>query len=190
MSEIRMQKSKLRNAHSLPGTPLPFEGHRIRQVTRGRTAEAAKAAIAAIPEERHTLVLAAAMDMNGPYQKAVSEELPETDICFERFHVSALLNKTVNTVRRSEHKQLSKEGDDTLKNSRYLRLKNPEKQTRAQKKRFRRLKAMHLKVGTTWAIKEGAVPQKLLKSEVVSWAPADKLGIEEKPENHLHEEHD
>lgn len=132
-----------------------IEGHRIWEVTRGRTAEAAKAAIASIPEERRALVLAAAMDMSGPYQKAVREELPGADICFDRFHVSALLNKAVNTVRRSEHKQLSKEGDDTLKNSRYLWLQSPEKQTKAQKKSFRRLKAMHLKVGRAWAIKEG-----------------------------------
>lgn len=131
-----------------------IEGRRIWEVTRGRNAEAAKEAIASIPPSRRPLVLAAAMDMSGPYQKAVREELPDADICFDRFHVSALLNKAVDLVRRREHKELSEQGDDTLKNSRYLWLKSPSKHTPAQKKTFRQLKEIELKVARAWALKE------------------------------------
>ena len=131
-----------------------IEGHRVWEVTRGRTAEAAKKAIASIPSERRNLVLAVAMDMSGPYQKAVREELPEAEICFDPFHVSAMLNKAVDMVRREEHRELSAQGEDTLKNTRYLFLKNPSKHTSTQKKAFKRLKHAHLKVSRAWALKD------------------------------------
>ena len=145
-----MQKSKLRNAHSLPGTPLPFEGHRIRQVTLGRTAEAAKAAIAAIPEERHTLVLAAAYGHERALSKSSERGAARGGYLLRALscECAAQQDRQHGAGQRTQTVE-QKRGDDTLKNSRYLRLKNPEKQTRAQKKRFRRLKAMHLKVGTS-----------------------------------------
>lgn len=131
-----------------------IEGRRVWEVTRGRTAEAAKEAILSIPPQNRDLVLAAAMDMSGPYQKAVREALPEAEICFDPFHVSALLNKAVDTVRREEHKALSAQGDKTLKNSRYLWLKSTSKQTSEQKKKFRQIKNLELKVARAWALKE------------------------------------
>lgn len=131
-----------------------IEARRVWEVTRGRTAEAAKEAIATIPEPQRSLIGAVAMDMSGPYQKAVREALPEADICFDPFHVSALLNKAVDTVRREEMRELRAQGDETLKKSRYLWLRNPSKHTGAQKKAFNRLKNAHLKVARAWAIKD------------------------------------
>jgi len=38
----------------------------------------------------------------------------------DRFHISQHLNQAIDKVRRQEHKILSQQKDDTLKNSKYL----------------------------------------------------------------------
>ena len=42
------------------------------------------------------------MDMSAVYTKGVTEMLPQAQISFDRFHVIALANEAVDTVRRDE----------------------------------------------------------------------------------------
>jgi len=78
---------------------------------------------------------AIAMDMSTAFSSAVGEHLPGVAIVFDRYHVSALMNKGIEDLRREQQSQLDEEGQKVLKGTRFLLLKNyetldQEKQTR------------------------------------------------------------
>lgn len=64
------------------------------------------------------------MDMSKSYKAAFEEYLPEVDIVFDRFHVMQIVNKSVDSVRKTQQKLLDKEGIKTLKGGRFLPLWN------------------------------------------------------------------
>lgn len=97
-----------------------------------------------------------AMDMWDPYIAAVRKEIPggEDKIVFDKFHVLGQVSAAVDAVRRQENKALVKEGDDTLKGTRYLWLWAPEHIPEWRRCEFEALQMKDLKVGRAWAIKE------------------------------------
>jgi transposase len=101
-------------------------------------------------------VIAVAMDMWAPYIAAVRNEVPDGDekIVFDRFHVMGHVSKAVDAVRRQEHKELSRQGDGTLKGTRYLWLWSEENIPEWRRPEFDALRRKDLKVARAWAIKE------------------------------------
>ena len=69
------------------------------------------------------------MDMHEPFISAVREALPDgaSKVAFDKYRVAAHLGDAVNRVRREEHKALMRRGDERLKGTRFLWLRNPEK---------------------------------------------------------------
>ena len=105
-----------------------------------------------LSEEQKTGVRAVAMDMWAAYEKAVSETLPNADIVHDKFHISSYLNQAVDDVRKEEHQQLMKEGDETLKNSKYQWLRNfPDLRCEPS---FQSLFNANLKTSLAWRLKE------------------------------------
>jgi len=89
-----------------------------------------------------------AMDMWKPYINSTREHVPDADqkIVFDKFHVAGLLGKAVDTVRKQEHRELHKGGDDTLVKTKYLWLSNPDNMSEAQwEGRFAALRASTLR---------------------------------------------
>lgn len=80
--------------------------------------------------------------------------MPTREICFDQFHVANHLGDAVNDVRKQEHSELTKEGDDTLEGSRYLWLNNPENIKPKQHVLVESLKNLTLKVAKAWAMEE------------------------------------
>jgi transposase len=95
----------------------------------------------------------AAIDLSKAYQKGVRQELPNAEIVFDPFHVSALAGKAVDEVRRLEARQ----GDDvvkaSLKKSMYLFRKNPENLNEKEKQRMDELDLKHLATGQAYTIR-------------------------------------
>ena len=119
-----------------------------------RTRKAADALWEAIPgAQRHGLAAVAA-DMWEPYLEATRAAVPQAAIVHDKFHCAKELNKAVDLVRRREHRELKREGDETLVRTKYLWLKNPQNWTERQREHFDTLKLDTLKVGRAWAIKE------------------------------------
>jgi transposase len=99
---------------------------------------------------------AVAMDMWEPYIQATLARVPDASekIVFDRFHVMGHVGKAVDTVRKQEHRELMKSGDETLKGSKYLWLYSRENMPDRRRNEFNALKRQELKVGRAWAIKE------------------------------------
>jgi transposase len=101
-------------------------------------------------------VQAVAMDMWQPYTDSVRAHLPDPDskIVFDRFHVMRYLTTAVDTVRKREHRALAAAGDLRLARSKYLWLYSAENLPERYGQWFAALRAVDLKTGRAWAIKE------------------------------------
>lgn len=64
------------------------------------------------------------MDLSKSYSGAVRRILPEIDIVFDRFHVMALANKALDSVRKQQYKKLPDQSRQILKGQRFLLLRN------------------------------------------------------------------
>jgi transposase len=99
---------------------------------------------------------AVAMDMWEPYIESTATHVPDgrSKIVFDRYHVMLHMNKAVDQVRKSEHRQLHARGDDTLKGTKYLWLYAEENVPQPCAARFAALRAMPLKTARAWELKE------------------------------------
>lgn len=64
------------------------------------------------------------IDMSAAYASSVKQHLPSVAIIFDRFHVTKLLNTTIDNIRRSEAVKCQDEGRRVLKGQRFLLLRN------------------------------------------------------------------
>jgi transposase len=109
-----------------------------------------------LPEEPLAGIEAVAMDMWEPFAAFTAEHVPggRSKIVYDRFHVMKHMTEAVDAVRKWEHRRLQAAGDDTLKRTKYLWLYSEENLPESSRERFAALRALHLKTGRAWAIKE------------------------------------
>jgi transposase len=100
---------------------------------------------------------AIALDMWEPYVQAIRAQVPDAaaKMVFDRYHIMTHMGQAVDTVRKREHRALAAAGDDTLSGSKYLWLYAAENLPEQHRERFAQLKALTLKTGRAWALKEG-----------------------------------
>jgi len=99
------------------------------------------------------------MDMHQPFIESTRDHVPGADrkIAFDKFHVAKHLGDGVDKVRRQEHKEMLNFGDESLKGTRYLWLKNPENMGRRLWASFADLRNTSLRTARAWALKETAM---------------------------------
>lgn len=88
------------------------------------------------------------LDMSPAFQSGVRESFPQAQLTFDQFHLTKLLNKAVDEVRRQEQPR-----HPELKGSRYVWLKNEWKHTRRQQALFEKLRAQDLKTARAHHLK-------------------------------------
>lgn len=64
------------------------------------------------------------IDMSAAYSSSIKQHLPNVAIIFDRFHVTKLLNNTIDKIRRAEYEKYHSEGKKVLKGQRFLLLRN------------------------------------------------------------------
>jgi transposase len=131
-----------------------LEEPRVLEVVPGNDKESGCQLWQALPEEQRQQVQAAAMDMSAGFAAATRQEAPQAAIVHDKFHVSQMLNEAVDKVRRREHNQLKKEGDDRLTGSKQLWLYNPANLNDQRYADFEKLLRENLKTARAWLHKE------------------------------------
>ncbi len=82
--------------------------------------------------ERKSSIRAVSIDMSGGYEKAIREEIPQAEVCFDPFHVIRLAQRAVDQVRRDEwnaHERSHTPKGKWIKGTRWSLLKAPAKQS-------------------------------------------------------------
>lgn len=87
-------------------------------------------------------------DMSPAFIKGVSDNLPNAQITFDKFHILKIINEGVDAVRRSEAKT-----NPLLKNTRYIFLKNEANLTEKQRIKKEELKLESLNLQSMEALR-------------------------------------
>jgi transposase len=128
---------------------------RVLEVGETRTLEATKTLLTdTLTDTQRRGVASITMDMWDGFLSAARAILPDADIVHDRFHIAQYLNAAVDKTRRAEHKALLKQDCTTLKDSKYLWLKGPDRFTDRQRERFAALRDQDLATAHVWALKE------------------------------------
>lgn len=152
ITKVGVDEKSFRRGHVYASLLNDLENNRVWDLVEGRTTQNARDLFETLSEEQRAGVQAVAMDMWAAFENAASELLPNADIVHDKFHVSAHLNKAVDDVRKAEHRELMREGDDTLKKSKYLWLRNfPDLRCEPS---FQELYKANLKTSKAWRFKE------------------------------------
>ena len=109
-----------------------------------------------------TAVAHACMDMSAAYTKGVSESLPMAEISFDRFHVIALANDAMDSVRRHEmreqpaavRKAMGGADKKVLKGLLWGMRKNPSEWSAKQTNAMHWLQHSNLKSARAWRLKQ------------------------------------
>ena len=99
---------------------------------------------------------AVAMDMWEAFVSSAREHLPDPgkQIVFDRFHIMKHATDAVDRVRRGEHRELSKSGNEVLAGSRNAWLYRADAVPEKLQGRLDELRAMNLRTGRARALKE------------------------------------
>jgi len=147
-----MDEKSFRRGHIYASILNDLDNGRVWDLVEGRKTNNAKELLDTLSEEQQVGVKAVAMDMWAAFENAVNAKLPNADIVHDKFHISSYLNKAVDDVRKEEHRRLMKEGDDTLKNSKYQWLRNfPDLRSEPT---FQSLYNANLETSKAWRLKE------------------------------------
>jgi len=127
-------------------------------VADNRTREGLERYYESLSEAELARIEVVSMDMWKPYIRATERYVDAMKIAFDKFHVAQHLGDAVDKVRRGEHRELKREGDDRLTKTKYLWLKHP-KHIALETWRgwFAELRDSALKTARAWAIKETAM---------------------------------
>lgn len=128
----------------------------VEAIADGNDTASAVECYSQLTDEQLQSIEAIAMDMSAAFVKATKETIPlaEEKIVHDRFHVMQLATQAVDQVRRAEHKQLKREQDNRLANTRYLWLTSQENLTSSQQNRLADAFNLQLETGKAWAYKE------------------------------------
>lgn len=152
ITKAGVDEKSFRRGHVYASILNDLDNNRVWDLVEGRTTKNARELFETLSEEQRAGVEAVAMDMWAAFENAATELLPNADIVHDKFHVSAHLNKAVDDVRKEEHRELMSAGDDTLKKSKYMWLRNfPDLR---REPLFRELYSANLKTSKAWRFKE------------------------------------
>jgi transposase len=131
-----------------------LQAARVLEVVPGNDTESGCELWKTLPVEQRAEIQAAAMDMSAGFAAATRKEAPNAAIVHDKFHVSKMFNEGVDRVRRREHHQMKKQGDDRLTGSRQLWLYNPENLEDHRFEKFTELLRINCKTSRAWMHKE------------------------------------
>lgn len=120
---LGIDEFSLRKGHSYMTIFVNLQTGRIIHAVEGRSSEVVSPFLRKISKKAKN-IKAVAVDMSRSYIKTINENLSHVDIVFDRYHISALVNCAIDTLRKDLQLQLDKEGKRYLKGSRFLFLRN------------------------------------------------------------------
>lgn len=149
---LGMDEKGFRRGHVYASILNDLDNNRVWDLVEGRKTENASGLLDTLSEGQRSSVQAVAMDMWPAFEAAVRDKLPRADIVYDKFHISAYLNKAVDEVRKQEHRELMAKGKDTLKGTKYQWLRNfPDLRSEPA---FRELYSATMKTSRAWRLKE------------------------------------
>lgn len=154
LTYVGLDEKSFGKGHDYISVLTDLEKARVLDVVQGRAQEEVDPIWQTIPEYQRVQIRAVAMDMWEAFMNSARDNVPQAKIVHDKFHVVKYLGKAVDDVRKRENRQLSSDGYEVLKGTKYLWLTNPKNWSGEQEMQFSILQTGTLKVGRAWSIKE------------------------------------
>ena len=122
---LSIDEISIRKHHKYLTIICDFESGEVIGVAENRDYPALANFLKNLPIEVRQNIEAVAIDMWDPYIKAIKEHLPNADIVFDLFHVTAAFSRLIDKVRNIEYRKADPALKNLMKGSRFLLLKNP-----------------------------------------------------------------
>ncbi len=154
--QISVDETSYRKGHDYVTVVTDQEQATVLHVAENREASSLAEFYDLLSEEQKKGIESVCMDMWPAYIRATRDALPDADskIAFDRFHIAQYMGKAVDQVRRQEHRQLIRRGDERMKGSKYQWLRNRGNMSWHQQRSFSALRQSSLKTARAWAIKD------------------------------------
>lgn len=150
---IGVDEFSIRKGHEYMTIFINLETGEIVHAVEGKSIESITPFILELKEKAPNLK-AIAMDMNAAYASATEKYLTNVDVVYDRFHVVALLNKTIDEIRREQQAKSNAEGLKVIKGMRFLLLSNYEKLDLKKQNSLESLLKVNTPIATAHAMKE------------------------------------
>ena len=149
--ELAIDETSTKKGHNYFTILSDRKNKKVVGVSEGKGYESAVKAIEEMEYRgaQRTKVRCITMDMSASYIRAAKEILPQADIVFDRYHISAQMNKAVDEVRRKEQRDYSE-----LTKSRYLWLRNNYNLSEENQEKVAYLADAYPTIGTAYRCKE------------------------------------
>lgn len=154
---LGVDEKSFRKGHVYHTIVCDLERSTVEHVAEDRRVESLGSFFDQLTVPQRAAIEAVAMDMWDPYIRATREGLAHGATCvvFDRFHIMREMTRAVDLVRKHEHRTLRRiNGASVLSGSKYLWLYSQERLPAKHAERFAQLRALNLKVGRAWALKE------------------------------------
>lgn len=151
---IGVDEKNFRRGHSYVTLATDLNNGRVLEVGEGKDTEAVVKVLQSLPKKLREGICAAAADMSPAIARGIHRELKNVEVVHDKFHVSKILGEAVDKVRREEAKKLALEGDERLKNTRYLWLYAQNTMPKKHLTSFEYLAQSNLKTSRAWLCKE------------------------------------
>jgi transposase len=157
LRRIGIDEKAVLKGHNYVTVVSDLDTSKVVWVGPDRTKETLEGFFQSLPPGVPAQIDAIAMDMWQPYRSVCRKWIPnaESKIVLDRFHIEKHLSQAVDAVRREEHRELTAEGRNDLKATRYAWLYRPENLPPTyQRREFEHLRNSNLRTARAWAIKE------------------------------------
>nr|QBM02817.1 ISL3 family transposase ISCARN77 [uncultured archaeon] len=121
VTQVGIDETSSKKGHNYVTVCANLEARRVIFVCEGRESDVIKDLAVAIEEKQGSVasIKNVSIDMSPAYIAGVTEHLPQAKITFDKFHVTALLSKSMDDLRKLERKD-----NDQLKGHKYTVLTN------------------------------------------------------------------
>jgi transposase len=150
---VGIDEFSIRKGHSYMSIFVDLQTGRILHAVEGKAAKDIAPFLQVLRRKAQNLK-AVAMDMSTAFSSAVEEHLPGKAIVFDRYHVSALMNKGIEDLRREQQSSLDDKGKKVLQGTRFLLLKNYETLDQEKQSRLDQLLQVNAPLLTMHSMKE------------------------------------
>ena len=120
---ISIDEIAIKKGHNYMTIFTDISTGQIIHVVEGRSEEALRPFLKLLSKKAKRL-RGIGIDMSAAYSSSVNKHLPNVPIIFDRFHVTKLLNNTLDKIRRVEYAKCQNKGLRVLKGQRFLLLRN------------------------------------------------------------------
>lgn len=116
VKQIGIDETSSKKGHNYVTVCVDLEKRRVIHVSEGRESDVVLELATALTQKQGEVkaISHVAIDMSPSYICGVTEHLPNAKIVFDKFHITALLNKAMDELRKAERKEF-----DMLKGHKY-----------------------------------------------------------------------